>query len=207
MSCPCCGCTGTCVKNPECQNKGPNCYCYNSECETCIGECADDNDCDTPCRCYKNDCVGKCNGPCANGGECPPGCICVFGQCKRCDGCFEPTNCTLTVTVTFGSGIVQTYTYPDTGPLMNFGFGPCSVSAFRGDVCAEGGGTSYFKEVELVCDDCCDDGSGKNCRLGAVVTEEYYNDCPIEGSPPLYITNYQFALNCGPSNEPCNPLP
>lgn len=152
-------------------------------------------------------CKCGCSGPCSTTADCSPGCICSFGKCIRCDGCAAPTNCTLTVTVTYASGATETLTYPDKGSLMLFEFGPCSVSAFYGDVCGnyeEGTSEIYYKNVELVCDECCSDGTGKNCRLGAVVEEDYHNDC---GNQSLYITDLQFGLSCSSSQDPCNEFP
>lgn len=159
-------------------------------------------------------CISTCSGSCTSSSDCAPGCICQFGECVRCEGCFEPSNCTLTVTVTRGDGSTFTLTYPDDGgELFGFGFGTCSVSAFIGDLCGpydENGNAlgvaSYRKAVELICDECCDDGTGKNCRLGAVISEEYINTCEGGGGVLAY-TNFSFALNCDPAADPCNEFP
>lgn len=110
------------------------------------------------------------------------------------------------MTITYSDGSTSTLTYPDTGDppeLFGFSFGPCNVSAFYGDIDAEGNpspGTAS-KVVELVCEECCGDGTGKNCTFGSVV-EEYYT--PNE---PKYITNFAFSLDCGPAADPCNEFP
>lgn len=151
-------------------------------------------------------CSCGCSGTCSSTPDCAPGCICSFGKCIRCDGCAVPSNCTLTVTITYSDNTTSTLTYPDLGSpaeLFGFSFGPCSVSAFYGDVDEFGvpaPGTAS-KVVELVCEECCDDGTGKNCTLGLIV-EEYYTP-----NTPKYITNFSFSLSCDPATDPCNPFP
>jgi len=212
-ACCCRRCSGSCDKNAACNGGGqtgnyPDCYCVESQCVECAGECADDGDCTQNCKCTQGECVGRCSGPCINDQECSPGCICRFGECVRCEGCVAPPNCTLTLTVTKADGSTFTLTHPDTGPLMSFEFGPCSVSAFYGDLCGPElqDGEAYNKVVELVCAECCDDGTARNCQLGGVVAEQYTNTCPgFEGQ--LFYTNFSFALNCDPAADPCNEFP
>jgi hypothetical protein len=151
-------------------------------------------------------CCLKCRGDCSSNEDCAPGCICSFGKCIRCEGCAAPSNCTLTVTITYSDATTTTLTYPDVGDpveLFSFSFGTCNVSAFYGDIDGEGNpapGTAS-KVVELVCEECCGDGTGKNCSFGSVI-ENYYT--PSDGK---HITNFEFSLTCDPASDPCNEFP
>ena len=170
-------------------------------CGKCSGPCTTSVDCDPGCRCLGGQCVEQCSGPCASTEDCAPGCACVFGECIQCAGCLAPSNCTLTAVIEWSDNTTETVTYPDQGSnLGGFLFGPCLIGYSYGDVNGNSGIKSYYME----CEQCCDDGTGKNCVIGALREETYDTIDPAFD----YATSITLTLTCDPAEpDPCNPFP